>query len=164
MLCSEKHAYDSFYNRRRLITFHLLKDDVTRYLKGTDLLVSVDVKSIGAKFWFLSAHLGDRERKRESNTPLCSLSMTISVEYVMDVKKGNCNPFQNKSPLAFLWPESLHILTQCFYSEISAVFCCGKCNDLLFTSIEALYWYWYRFKGTGIGTGIVIFQSIPSPT
>ena len=45
------------------------------------------------------------------------------------------------------------ILTQCFYSEISAV---KNAVSYFFykVSIEELCQYWYRFNGTGIG-GIV---------
>ena len=35
------------------------------------LLISIDVKSNGSKFWFLSAHLGERKRKRDAITAAC---------------------------------------------------------------------------------------------
>ena len=48
------------------------------------LLVSTDVKSIRAKFRFMSAHLGERERERESNRPLCSLLKSRQAESSVD--------------------------------------------------------------------------------
>ena len=56
--------------------------------------------------------------------------MSISVEHITDMKENVIfmfMQFQIKSPAAFLWTESPHALTQCFYFEIFIKLFCGKC-------------------------------------
>ena len=70
-------------------------------------LVLIDIKSIGFKFRFLSAHLGERERKRESNTPPPQL-----VKVMTSWKQ--CGETRATQPGWTIWAACVHRGTSCF--------------------------------------------------